>query len=318
MIALYIILGALVLVGLLFLFFSYYAYRVTFYADRKKERDAYSGIDKRGYKPYEAKVRGLIDGMISLSCEKVVITSRDGLSLSARYYHAKDGAPLEVQCHGYRTSPLRDFAKSGEEYKNIPYNLLLIDQRAHGDSEGKVITFGIKERFDVIDWVNYAVQRFGSDVKIVLRGVSMGGATVLMAAGEPLPPNVRGVIADCPYSSPLDIITRVGVRKGFPRWLIRPSAVVGARLFGGFSLTSSSPVRAIREATVPILLLHGDADSFVPDYMSDEIKAQNPSVILKKIAGAEHAVSYLADPEGYALAVGEFKTNSLFGGKNGN
>ena len=306
MIALYISLGAALLLGILFVFASYYAYRVAFWADRTKKRDPYSGIDKRGYKPYEPKLRALIDNIISLPYESVEICARDGTRLFARYYHACDGAPLEIQCHGYRSTSLRDFAGSGIAYKERPYNLLLIDQRSHGESGGKVITFGIKERFDILDWIKYGIDRFGQDVKILLYGISMGGATVLMAAGEKLPENVRCVIADSPYSSPLDIIAKVGAEKGFPRLLVKPLAICGARLFGGFSLTSASPREAVARASVPILILHGDADSFVPDYMSDEIAAQNPAVILKKFAGADHAASYLADTEGYLSLVDGF------------
>ena len=306
MIVLYVALGVLLLLGCLFIAVSYYAYRVSFWADRTKKRDPYSGIDKRGYKQYEARLRSLIDNIIAEPYEAVEITARDGTRLFARYYHACDGAPLEIQCHGYRSTSLRDFAGSGIAYKSRPYNLLLIDQRSHGESGGNVITFGIRERFDVLDWINYAIDRFGGEVRIVLYGISMGGATVLMAAGETLPSNVRCVLADSPYSSPIDIIAKVGVEKGFPRFLIRPLAIVGARLFGGFSLTSCSPVEAVKRATVPILVVHGDADTFVPDYMSDEIYASNTNIILRKFSGADHAASYLSDTEGYLELVDGF------------
>lgn len=306
MIGLYIAIGALAFISLLFLFFSYYAYKKAFFADRTKKRDPYKGIDKRGYKPYEARMRALIDNIIALPYERVEITARDGLKLSGRYYHVKDGAPLEIQCHGYRSTPLRDFAGSGEECFKRQYNLLLIDHRAHGESEGKTITFGIKERFDVIDWVKYAIERFGEKVKIILYGISMGGATVLMAAGEELPENVKGIIADCPYSSPVDIIAKVGEKSGIPAPLIKLFIVAGARIFGGFSLRETSPAEAVKRARLPILLIHGDADTFVPDYMSDEIHSANPNTILKKIAGADHAVSYLCDTEGYLALVNGF------------
>ena len=306
MIGLYIVIGAVAFLSVLFLFFSHYAYKKAFFADRTKKRDPYKGIDKRGYKPYEARMRALIDNIIALPCERVEITARDGLKLSGRYYHVKDGAPLEIQCHGYRSTPLRDFAGSAEECFKRQYNLLLIDHRSHGESEGKTITFGIKERFDVIDWVKYAVERFGADLKIILYGISMGAATVLMAAGEDMPENVRGVIADCPYSSPVDIIADVGSRSGIPASLVKLFAVAGARIFGGFSLCETSPAEAVKRARVPILLIHGDADTFVPDYMSDEIHAANPNTILKKFAGAEHAVAYLCDTDGYLALVNGF------------
>lgn len=305
MIGVYIAIGALAFVALLFLLFSYYAYKKAFFSDRTKKRDPYKGIDKRGYKPYEARMRSLIDNIIALPCERVQIISRDGLKLSGRYYHVKDGAPLEIQCHGYRSTPLRDFAGSGEECFKRGYNMLLIDHRAHGESEGKTITFGIKERFDLLDWVKYAIERFGGDVKIILYGISMGAATVLMAAGEDMPENVKGVIADCPYSSPVDIIARVGGASGVPEPFVKLFAITGARIFGGFSLLESSPREAVKRARVPILLIHGEADTFVPAYMSDEIYAANPNIILKKFPEADHAVSYLCDTDGYlALADG--------------
>ncbi len=305
MIGVYIALAVMAFILSLFVFFSYYAYKKAFFADRTKKRDPYKGIDKRGYKPYEARMRAFIDNIISLPYEKVEITSRDGLKLSGRYYHVKDGAPLEIQCHGYRSTPLRDFAASGVECFRRQYNLLLIDHRAHGESEGKTITFGIKERFDVIDWVKYAIDRFGAEAKIILYGISMGGATVLMAAGEELPENVKGIIADSPYSSPIDIIARVGGESGIPAPLVKLFAIMGARIFGGFSLTESSPVSAVKKAKVPILLVHGEADTLVPYYMCDKIHTANPSTVLKKFPGADHAVSYLCDTEGYlALADG--------------
>ena len=311
MIGLYIAIGIFLVLSLFFLLFSYFAYKKTFFADRTKKKDPYQGIDKRAYKPYEAKIRAYIDSILSLPCEKVEITSRDGLKLSARYYHVRDGAPLEIHCHGYRSTPLRDFAISGEECFKRRYNLLLIDQRSHGDSEGKTITFGIKERFDVIDWINYAIERFGSDVRILLYGISMGGATVLMAAGEELPDNVRGIIADCPFSSPIGIIAKVAGESGVPSFLAKLFAISGARIFGGFSILETSPKEAVKNAKAPILLFHGEADTFVPDYMSDEIYEANPSIILKKIPEAGHAVCYLCDAEGYRSVFNGFRDEVL-------
>ena len=311
MIVLYISIGAFAFLALAFLLLSYFAYRKTFFADRTKKRDPYSGIDKKGYKPYEPRLRALIDNIISLPYEKIEITSRDGLRLSARYYHVRNGAPLEIQCHGYRSTSLRDFAGSGEECFKRQYNLLLIDQRAHGESEGKTITFGIKERFDVIDWIDYSIKRFGDDLKIVLYGISMGGATVLMAAGQHLPENVKCVIADSPYSSPLEIIKKVGAEKGIPKLLVGVLAIVGARIFGGFSLTADSPLLAVKRATVPILLMHGESDTFVPDCMSDAIYNSNPKIKLEKFPQAEHAACYLSETERYLAIADGFVDDAL-------
>ncbi len=311
MIALYISLGVILLFVAFVFASAYITYRKAFYSDRTKRRDPYSGIDKRGYKPYAEQWRALIDNLIKIPYEDVEIRSRDGLLLHGRYYHVEDGAPLEIQCHGYRSTPLRDFAGSGVEYIRRRYNLLLIDHRAHGESEGKTISFGINERLDLLEWIKYSVERFGGDVKIVLYGISMGGATVLMAAGEDLPENVKCVIADSPYSSPVEIIGKVAGDMGLPRGAVKLLAVIGARAFGGFALRSASPISAVKAASVPILIIHGDADSFVPCYMSREISAENPSVRLEIFEGADHAACYLKDREKYNALVDAFVDKAL-------
>ena len=139
----------------------------------------------------------------------------------------------------------------------------------------------------------------------------MGGATVLMAAGEPLPKNVKCVIADCPFSSPIEIISKVGAEKGAPGFLIKALSIVGARIFGGFSLTSNSPISAVKRASVPILLMHGEGDTFVPDYMSDKIHASNPKIRIEKFPGADHATCYLADTERYFALADSFVDEAL-------
>jgi pimeloyl-ACP methyl ester carboxylesterase len=182
----------------------------------------------------------------------------------------------------------------------------LIDHRAHGESEGKTISFGILERFDVIDWINYLISRFGRETSIFLYGISMGAATVLMAAGEDLPECVKGVVADCPYIAPIDIIVKVGREMGLPGFLVKPLAIVGARVYGGFSLTSCDPISAVRRAKIPILLIHGELDTFVPEYMSEKISKQNTKIIYKKFAEADHAASYLCDTDAYVSLVNGF------------
>ena len=139
---------------------------------------------------------------------RYTITSHDGLKLTGRYYHVSDGGPLEIQCHGYKGNPFVDFAGAWRIAKEAGRNVLLINQRCHGGSEGHTITFGILEKQDVMAWITYANNRFGK-IPMLLNGVSMGAATVLMVAGMELPENVKGIIADCPYDAPANIIKKV-------------------------------------------------------------------------------------------------------------
>jgi fermentation-respiration switch protein FrsA (DUF1100 family) len=245
--------------------------------------------------------------------ETVQIKSYDGLTLYAKYYHLKDGAPIDICMHGYRGTAERDMNGGFNLSREYGRNLLLCDQRAHGKSQGHTLTFGIKERFDVLSWANYLTERFGKDCRILLVGLSMGATTVLMASGENLPKNVRGVIADCPYSSPIDIITVVGGKKGIPPFIMKPLAIIAARLFGGFSVLGCSAVSAVRKSNLPILIIHGDADTLVPFYMSEKISQGLQNVRLERFCGAEHATSYLSDSERYFSILKSFKNTVLKG-----
>lgn len=284
---------------------AYYAYRIAFYSptkDRKKIPPA------RGpqYDPHREKIDRMFHVLFDRPCEYVTIRTPDGLTLSGRYYHIQDGAPLDIGFHGYRSCALTDFCGGSELSFQLGHNLLLVDQRSHGRSEGRTITFGIRERQDLLCWVNYAVDRFGPDVKIVLYGVSMGGATVLMASELDLPINVKAIIADCPYSSPKDIILAVAKKIHYPAKLVWPFVVLGAKVYGGFDVNEITAEQAVAHAKVPILIIHGEADGFVPHEMSDLVK-QNPDLITRHtFPGADHGISYLVDTPRYQEIVTEF------------
>lgn len=289
---------------------SYYAYRIAFYSP-KKNRDRIPSTGGPQYDPYRGEMKRIFHQLNDRPCEFVTIYSHDGLKLSGRYYHIKDGAPLDIGFHGYRSSPMTDFSGGSELSFQMGHNVLLVDQRAHGKSEGRTISFGIQERQDLMCWVKYAVERFGPDTKIVLYGISMGGATVLLASEQELPDNVKGIIADCPYSAPIDIILHVGKDMPIPAWLIRPFAILGAKIFGGFDLCESDARTAVQNTRVPILIIHGEADGFVPCEMSD-IAAQNPKMVTRHtVPGADHGISYLVDTPRYRQIVTDFMQKIL-------
>ena len=253
---------------------GYYAYRVAFFSPMK-DRERIPSTSGHQYDPYREEMARIYHQLNDRPCEFVTIFSHDGLKLSGRYYHVKDGAPLDIGFHGYRSSCLTDFSGGSELSFQLKHNVLLVDERAHGKSEGRTITFGIQERQDVLSWVDYAVERFGGDVKILLYGVSMGAATVLMASELDLPENVKGIIADCPYSSPEKIIRKVAVQMGISDRLAWPFVKIGAKVYGGFDISETDAARAVKNAKVPILIIHGEADGFVPCEMSEEVYQSN-------------------------------------------
>ena len=285
---------------------GYYAYRVAFYSPKAGREDLPVHKGKQ-YEPHLAEIARLLQTLIDRPCEFVSVTSYDGLTLWGRYYHVAEGAPLDIAFHGYRSSGLTDFCGGAQISRELGHNLLLVDQRAHGKSQGNTITFGIKERFDVLSWVEYARERFGPDTRILLFGISMGASTVLMASELPLPENVKGIIADCPYSSPAKIIRAVGRKMRIPASVATVFSWVGAKVYGGFDLGETDPVRAVRQAKVPILLIHGEADGFVPCDMSSDIQRSNPQMIYRcTFPGADHGISFLVNPDRYRKLVGEF------------
>lgn len=313
MMMLILILLAILLAG--FLYALYYGYKLAFqYTDPMDSPYDYKNDEQtRKCKPVFDAV---ISDFLAAPYEDVSITSHDGLKLTGRYYHAADGAPLEIQCHGYKGNALRDFSGAWQIAKAAGHNVLLINQRCHGGSEGKTITFGILERRDVMGWIDYASNRFGN-VPILLNGVSMGAATVLMVSGMELPENIKGIIADCPYDAPSNIIKKVlGQDMGMPVKVVYPLIRMGGILYGKFNLNADSPVEAVRRSGVPILLIHGDDDRFVPYAMSCNIHAAAPEKIeFHTIPGAGHALNYVTDPEGYTAIVKGFYNKILH--KNG-
>lgn len=285
---------------------AYGFYRYIFYSPVGKQNDDRALPLPSKSEEADRRALELIDALNARPYERVSITSFDGLRLNGRYYHVREGAPLFIMCHGYRGTPSRDFSGGADICFASGRNVLLIEERAHCGSEGHTISFGINERRDCADWCRWAAERFG--VPIILVGISMGAATVLMASALDLPENVRGIIADCPYTSPQAIIRKVGAAQGIPVSLALPLAKLGARIFGGFSLdTPADAAEAVRHARIPILLLHGDADDFVPCDMSREIAAANPALIeFHTFPGAWHGASYLADTGRYTRLVNGF------------
>ncbi|MBQ8208777.1 MAG: alpha/beta hydrolase [Clostridia bacterium] len=286
---------------------SYLAYLKAFYNRRGRKRDASVLPPSDEYKSVKSITDELVAEIKALEWEQIYITSRDGLKLAAKYHHISDEAPLHIQFHGYRGSAYRDFCGGNKLARDMGHNTIIVDQRAHGESEGHTISFGIKERLDCLDWINYAIERFGKDKKIIISGLSMGASTVLMAACEALPENVVGIIADCPYSSPKEIIMKVCRDIGLPPKPSYPFVYLGAIIFGGFRLTECDPVAGARNSKIPILLLHGEQDNFVPLEMSQRIAEANPEKIkFLTFEGAGHGLSFIVQSEIYVKETMDF------------
>ena len=291
---------------------SYYAFRIAFLAPPHLDTNHYFVPEGEQYDEVREGIRKSVARMAERKYEPITITSFDGSKLFARYYHVADNAPVQILFHGYKSSSLLDCSGGSYFAQQLGHNAIVVDQRSHGQSEGMVITFGIKERRDCLCWIQYAIERFGKDVNIILSGLSMGAATVLMATDLNLPKNVKGIVADCPYSSPKEIIMKVGKEMHFPPHLMYPFVWLGGFIFGHFNLSESSALKAIKNCRIPILILHGDADELVPCEMSKALQtcgAKDITVELFEKAG--HGLSYIIIPDKYEKKVMEFVRKCL-------
>lgn len=289
------------------LLFSLYTYRICFHVSKKREVSIPDTPADQQLRSAEKLIKTGSGIMDRTEYERVSVKAHDGKLLRGRYYHVRDNAPLLLAFHGYRSAATRDCAGAFALALKFNFNILAVDQRAHGESEGRVITFGIRERLDCLCWAQYAAERFGRDCPIVLCGISMGAATVLMASSLPLPANVVCIAADCPYSSPAAILRKVSRDVGYPPALVYPFIWLGGWIYGGFRVTEADAVTAVRQAKVPILLIHGEDDGFVPCEMSREIlKNCGSRAELHTFPGADHGLSYLTDPARYERIWADF------------
>ena len=258
--------------------------------------------------PYLAELHSAVDFFHRMEKEKLRITSCDGIKLTAWYVRAEDAQGTVVCMHGYHGSPMSDFSLAVRFFHERGWNVLLPYERAHGESGGNCLTFGIKERFDCRDWVTAIDRKNDGVLPIILYGVSMGAATVLMASGTELSENIKFIIADCGYTSPRDEI--VHVLKTSYRLPIFPTLAISdmlARALAGFSLSEYSTLDALNENEIPVLFIHGDADTFVPPYMSEQnYEACKAPKELLVVHGAPHAVNYALGKKEYEKKIIEY------------
>lgn len=264
-------------------------------------------LQNTSYEKYTKHIQAADHWLQEHTTLDVWIKSHDGLKLHAHWIPVDDPKATVILAHGYRSTKLLDFGMILELYHNLGLNLLLIDQRAHAHSEGKYITFGVLESRDVQAWIKFHNEKFGAH-PILLTGLSMGASTVLYLADRELPANVKGIIADCGFTSPKEIIARV-FRKRTHLWAgpLLWAADLFARVLAGFSLYERDTRKSLKKSRLPILLIHGCADHFVPCEMTEKAYAACTSPKEMYLVGdAGHGVSYLVDTPGYRKRVTAF------------
>ena len=316
MIALWIVLGVLSLLIVAVLVASYVCYRIMLYSKPRRilEEDEYDIPEGEIYEVFREDMIAWTKMIRAYPYKEYSLTSHDGLTLRAKFFEYKPGAPIELMFHGYRGNAERDLSGGVERAFKLGHSALLVDHRGAGFSDGNLITFGILERRDSLLWVDFAIKEFGEDARLILTGISMGAATVMMMAGEDLPPQIQYVLADCGYTSSKEIISKVMRDLKLPPALLYPCATLGARLFGGFNLNEASPMEAMARCKLPVVFAHGDADNFVPCDMSVQLHeaCAAPKKKLVIIHGAGHGLAFPVGRDEYVNALAEFKRECGF------
>ena len=253
-------------------------------------------IKKTGYARFYQTILSSDEWLKKHKAQDVYIHSNDGLKLHAYWIPAENPIGTILLAHGYRSTYLVDFGLAFPFYHGLGMNILVPSQRSHGLSEGRYITFGVKESEDMRCWIEYHNENYGMH-QMVLSGLSMGASTMLYLADQVLPCNVKCIIADCGFTSPkaiLDVVFRsvVHLYSG-PTLFV---ADVMAQIFAGFHLKEKDTVRVLEKAKLPVLMIHGAADDYVPCSMTQlGFEACRGEKELLIVDGAGHGVSCLVD-----------------------
>ena len=243
--------------------------------------------------------------------EKLEIKAKDDITLRATAYYNKtenqENHNWVIVAHGYRSKPSWVASIGMHFYKEKGYNVLIPSMRATEESEGKYIGMGWLDKDDIIGWINKIILK-DKNAKIILHGSSMGAATVLMASGENLPSNVKAIIADSSYTSAWDIFkSELKARFNLPLFPLMQMFRLVAIIQAKYDIKEASVINQVKKSKTPTLLIHGDADDFVPVTMEPEIYNAIPGEKDQLIIhGAGHTKSRYREPETYYKKVYEF------------
>lgn len=257
-------------------------------------------ISRTPYGQFYSHVKASYEWLAANDAKDLYTQSFDGIKLHATWVPAENPRGTILLVHGYHSCIYTDYGLVMKMYHDLGLNILMPDHRGHGKSGRAYTTFGVKESKDVLTWIHFHNRHLG-DHRMILSGLSMGAATVMYLADQALPQNVKYCIADCGFTSPKEIISKVfRDQMHIPAWPFIWATELFARFFAGFSLTQKNTVETLQKNKLPFLFVHGLADDFVPSDMtkrSYEACAGEKQLLL--VENATHGVSYLYAKEEY-------------------
>lgn len=292
---------------------SIYFFWFSFIRWKPKYKGDYRETCSRNFRPFQHEIMEGKEWMHNQRDDRIILTSKDGLKLVGYYISAEVPSKNTILLmHGYRSDSYTEFSCLAKFFHDNGYNLLIAHQRCHGESEGKYIGFGVLERFDCKQWIEYLNKRFGIEQNLYLAGVSMGCSTVLMTLGLDLPKNLKAVIADCGFTSPYDIFKHV-LKRDFhlPLFPVMYIENFLCKHFVGFGFKDCTTIDILKENNIPILFIHGGQDDYVPTWMGranyEACKGKKELLIVND---ARHATSSMQDSKRYRDTVLSFLENA--------
>lgn len=262
----------------------------------------------------EKKGRLEIYNWLDNNSKNVYITTTNNGNLNLHAYEIENPKKSNVWAiviHGYMLQG-RYMASYAKEFYDRGYNVLLVDLRGHGQSDGNYVGMGWHDRLDVIEWINYLVDK-NDNCKIILHGVSMGGATVMMVTGEDLPNNVKVAIEDCGYTSIWDEFKmQLKSLYKLPTFPVLNAASTVCNIKAKYKIQEGSSLEQVKKSKTPTLFIHGDQDKFVPFEMLDQVyEVANCKKQKLVIEGAAHAEAVSVNPELYWKTIDAFIEENL-------
>lgn len=299
---LFIMLGVLLVLTALLLAVGHYFYQ---YALTPRRGERAPGVTDEAYSRAAAQFAADDRNWTDDACYDIWITAGDGLRLRAHRADA-DGSRYAILAHGY-TADGRSMAPFGKHFHDMGFTVLMPDMRGHGASDGHYIGMGWHDRKDILAWID-TIAREDPESEIILFGISMGGATVMMTSGEPLPGNVKAIIEDCGYTSVWDEFAgQLKAQFGLPPFPVMYAASAVTWLRAGFRFSEADAAAQVAKSVTPILFIHGEEDRFVPYGMLDVLyQAANCDKERLSVPGAGHGTACAADPVRYWAAVEAF------------
>lgn len=232
------------------------------------------------------------------------VESYDGYILHAELLKCpEESTKYIIISHGYTDNRIGSL-KYAKMYLKLGFNCVIYDLRGHGENERTFTTYGIREGQDLSVMVKDTRSRYKDISVLGLHGESLGAASTM--ASMKYKPEVDFAVSDCGFSNILGVLKPAAKIFHAPAFLIN-FAEPGVRLRYHYSLNDMRPIDSLDDNTVPILFIHGSADTFIlPRHSQDMFDRTKGIKEIHFIPGAEHAESMLREPVEYQRIVEGF------------